>query len=113
MALPKLIDQADRIALLTGDVNYTFIHFVDAPQLVICKTLKECTEQLQNFIRIHKRYAINPKYIEKVIVADQEKASVYIGGKSVPISRRRTKEVMMKLWQNKASWLTKTAETVA
>ena len=81
-----------------GENNYTRFVFIHHKPILISKTLAEYEEMLSeyHFIRIHKSYLINKKYVMKV---DKEGVVTMKDGKVLMISRRR-KEAVMGLLQS-------------
>lgn len=75
--------------------NYTRFIFSNHKPIIISRTLGEYEEILSEhgFVRIHKSYLVNKKYITKV---DREGMLWMIDGKSLSVSRRR-KEALMEL----------------
>lgn len=73
--------------------NYTRFIFGNHKPLLISKTLGEYEEILEGygFIRIHKSYLVNKKYIMKV---DREGMIWMSDGKPLAVSRRRKETVM-------------------
>ncbi len=55
----------DDIAFANGDGNYTELMLTNKEKRVVSKTLKDLTNDLdeRNFIRVHKSYLVNKKYI--------------------------------------------------
>jgi len=82
-----------------GENNYTRFIFCDHKPLLISKTLGEYEEILQDhqFIRIHKSYLVNKKFITKV---DRDGMLWMSDGRSLAVSRRR-KEAVMDVLKNK------------
>lgn len=89
------------VVIAVEDIRYFEVktHFIN----VVCNdgvigilgTLREYEEQIGNngFIRIHKSYLVNFRYIRSV-----ENNFVYLScGKELPLSRHRAKEVRMKM----------------
>ncbi len=76
IALPQLgsinFIEIDDIVSLQADSNYSIIHMKDMQKLVISKTLKDFEELLDEnqFVRIHKSYIINLKYIKEYSTTD-------------------------------------------
>jgi len=76
IALPQLgsisFIEVDDMVSLQADSNYTIIHMKDMQKLVICKTLKDFEELLDEsqFARIHKSYIVNLKYIKEYSTID-------------------------------------------
>lgn len=81
-----------------GEINYTRFYFVDQKPQLISKTLGEYEELLEGhqFIRIHKSYLVNKKYVRKI---DREGMVIMSDGKLLPISRRR-KEMVLNMMSN-------------
>ena len=73
--------------------NYTRFIFSNHKPIIISRTLGEYEEILSEhgFVRIHKSYLVNKKYITKV---DREGMLWMIDGKSLSVSRRRKEAVM-------------------
>ena len=76
IALPQLgsisFIEVDDMVSLQADSNYTIIHMKDMQKLVISKTLKDFEELLdgQQFVRIHKSYIVNLRYIKEYSTTD-------------------------------------------
>jgi two-component system, LytTR family, response regulator len=76
IALPQLgsisFIEVDDIVSLQADSNYTIIHMKDMQKLVISKTLKDFEELLDEhqFVRIHKSYIVNLRYIKEYSTID-------------------------------------------
>jgi DNA-binding LytR/AlgR family response regulator len=90
----RLIDRIDSITFLTGEANYTRIHFLRDKDLILCKTLSQCVAQLPGFLRIHKQYAINPRFLTGIVTTGPRTAHTLVAGNRLPISRRRLREVL-------------------
>jgi DNA-binding LytR/AlgR family response regulator len=93
-----LIDLCTQITYLSGEQNYTRVHFMQGKDLLLSRTLSACADELPTFIRIHKKYLVNPQCIRQVLTADPKKASLLLDTVELPISRRRVKEVLEKVW---------------
>ena len=78
---------SDEILFFEGDVNYTRIHFISGKQKVIARTLLfvEQKTNIENFIRINRKYLVNRKFIEEI----GDGFVVLIDKTVLPISRRR------------------------
>lgn len=76
-----------------GENNYTRFTFTDHKPILISKTLGEYEEILEShlFLRIHKSYLVNKKYVTKV---DRDGVVFMSDGKQLPFSRRRKESVM-------------------
>lgn len=80
--------EPSEIMYCEGENNYTRFAFSTHKPMIISKTLGEYEEILgtHHFIRIHKSYLVNKKYVSKI---DKEGLVLMSDGKSLPISRRR------------------------
>ncbi len=92
----ELIYHKHRIAYLSGDGNYTLVHFVDSPHQMFAATLYLCLEELPGFIRIHRKYAVNPAFVSAA-EGNNLTAVVTVNGEQLPISRRLAKSVFLAL----------------
>lgn len=82
-----------------GENNYTrFIFTKDKPMLV-SKTLGEYEDLLREhgFVRIHKSYLVNARYVSKI---DREGTLLMSDNKLLPVSKRRKEIVMNTLKQH-------------
>ena len=76
IALPQLgsinFIEVDEIVSLQADSNYTIIHMKDMQKLVVSKTLKDFEELLDDnqFVRVHKSYIVNLRYIKEYSTFD-------------------------------------------
>lgn len=97
IALPSnngmVIKPVEDILFLESSNNYTLFYFKSDDQILVTKTLKYYEDVLdkESFIRIHQSYLININYIEEY--SRGEGASVIIGKKSIPVSRRKREEL--------------------
>ena len=73
-----------------SESNYTWLHLNDGAPLLVCRTLKEVEQVLQDsgFIRIHHSHLVNPQHIRKFIRHDGG-AIVMGDGSQLPVSRTR------------------------
>ena len=94
MLIPALLKQYQQIAYMTGESNYTRIHFVDAPPQIHARTLGYFAELLPEFVRIHKTYLVNPSHITDYRASAAKKVNLQVLAQWLPISRHRIKEVM-------------------
>jgi two-component system LytT family response regulator len=79
--------------------NYTRFAFRNQKPILISRTLGEFEEILEGhqFIRIHKSYLINRKYIKKI---DRDGMMEMSDGKQFPVSKRKREKVMNTLKQH-------------
>jgi two-component system, LytTR family, response regulator len=81
-----------------GENNYTRFVFTVSKPLLVSKTLGEYEDLLREhgFLRIHKSYLVNVKYVSKV---DREGTLLMSNGRQLTISKRRKENVMSTLRQ--------------
>jgi two-component system LytT family response regulator len=79
--------------------NYTLFSFNTHKPMLISKTLGEYEDLLidHGFVRIHKSYLVNTKYVTKV---DREGIVLMSDGKQLTVSKRRKEMVMKTLKQH-------------
>ena len=83
--------QASQITHLEGEGNYTYIHTRTGQKHLVSKTLRVVMEILQSdFIRVHKSFTVNPLHVAAQSEPDRLILSC---GKTVPIARRRMREI--------------------
>ncbi len=102
IALP-LSDKIEFVAInkiirFEAEGNYTHIHFDSGKKLMVCKTLKEYNDLLenQNFIRTHQSHLINFKKIAAYVKTDGGYISME-DGSQIPISRQKRDEVLNRI----------------
>ena len=73
----------DDVLFAKAEDNYTRIH-TSKKNYILSSTLKSLTEKLpsQRFVRIHRTYVVNPKYIKEI-----KDGYVYIADHQLPIGR--------------------------
>ncbi|MBQ7944815.1 MAG: LytTR family transcriptional regulator DNA-binding domain-containing protein [Lachnospiraceae bacterium] len=84
----KNVVQSRKIELLIAEGRYTVVD-VEGEEVLSDKSLGEWEQELESegFVRIHKSYIVNLRYVAKV-----ESTVVLKDGTSVPLARRRKKE---------------------
>jgi two-component system LytT family response regulator len=87
------------IVYCEGENNYTRFTFSKHKPMLVSKTLGEYEDLLKEhgFLRIHKSYLVNAKYVSKV---DREGTILMRDGKQFAISKRRKEMVMNRLKQH-------------
>jgi len=57
------------LVYLEASGNYTVLHFADARQVMVCKTLRDVEAMLPTdaFVRIHRSHCIHLQYIRKYV----------------------------------------------
>jgi len=84
-------DYFDNIVYLEADINYTIFHFSNGKKIMFPTTLKQYAgqETLRHFLRIHRSFLLNPRYITG-LRKDGKKLSIQmINGKELAVSRRK------------------------
>jgi two-component system, LytTR family, response regulator len=89
----------EEILYCEGENNYTRFTFIKHKPMLVSKTLGEYEEILaeHGFLRIHKSYLVNIKYVVRV---DREGLLTMSDGKEFAISKRRKELVMNTLKQH-------------
>lgn len=78
----------DELIFCESDKGYTTFHCENGKKYVVSKTLKEFEDQLinNNFIRSHKSYIVNLKFIDKY----EKSGIIYLkNGKHIPVAFRK------------------------
>lgn len=94
--IQEIVNNSASVTHLTGASNYTWVHFLSDPQVLLSKPLTYFENQLPSYIRIHKTSLINPAYIQSIQPPKRAKSPgtiVLKGGEKLPISRRRWLEL--------------------
>jgi len=62
-------EKVKHLAYLEASGNYTVLHFTDARQVLVCKTLREVEQLLPEsaFTRIHRSHTIHLRHIKKYV----------------------------------------------
>ncbi|HEX8562692.1 MAG TPA: LytTR family DNA-binding domain-containing protein [Flavobacterium sp.] len=79
-----------------SDKNYTTIHFINTPKLVVSTNLKEYETLLapHDFFRPHKSHLINMAYFDHFIKADGGNRIVMKNKQTIPLSVRKKEEFL-------------------
>ncbi|MBN2237773.1 MAG: response regulator transcription factor [Bacteroidales bacterium] len=79
----------NEIVALSSDRNYTRFYFLERPNIIVSKTLKEFENMLVDygFMRVHRSHVINLKYIDRFDKSDGGYA-VMRGGLRMEVSHR-------------------------
>ncbi len=91
----------DEIIRLEGESNYSWIMLTNNRRHLSSKTIKDYEGLLDanEFIRVHKSHLINKKYV----VGFKKEGEIILSDKAtIPVSRRKRKEVMEALVKQKA-----------
>jgi len=92
----------NKIIRLEAEGNYTHIYLDNKKQYLVCKTLKEYQELLENhnFIRTHQSHLINFRKISAYVKTDGGYIAMEDGSQA-PISRQKREEVLLKVMKGK------------
>jgi two-component system LytT family response regulator len=106
IAIP-LLDKIEFLAInkiirLEAEGNYTHIYLDNKKQYLVCKTLKEYQELLENhnFIRTHQSHLINFRKISAYVKTDGGYIAMEDGSQA-PISRQKREEVLFRIMKGK------------
>jgi DNA-binding LytR/AlgR family response regulator len=81
---------------LEGHSNYTLFYFTNGKTLLVSRTMKEYIDSLdEHFIRIHKKFVINLRYLIQFDLKE-EMCVLLKDGHRIAVSRRRKKEFLTK-----------------
>lgn len=81
---------------LEGHSNYTLFYFSNGKTLLVSRTMKEYIHYLDDhFVRIHKKFVINLRYLIQFDLK-AEMTVLLKDGRRIAISRRRKKEFLTK-----------------
>jgi len=92
----------NKIIRLEAEGNYTHIYLDNKKQYLVCKTLKEYQELLENhnFIRTHQSHLINFRKISAYVKTDGGYIAMEDGSQA-PISRQKKDEVLLRIMKGK------------
>lgn len=77
------------ILFLRGDINYTEFHLVNGKKVVSSTTLLRHQEKLDGFLRVSRKYLVNPEYVKSLEHFGLYASLRMTNGNTVKISRRR------------------------
>ena len=87
-----------QVLYLVGDINYSTVYLLNGKSILTSRTLKWYSDRWPLFIRTHKGYLVNPKYIHSCRIVSSINAHLTMqNGARLPIGRRRIWEVVQKL----------------
>ncbi|RAJ98121.1 LytTr DNA-binding domain-containing protein [Larkinella arboricola] len=84
--------QTSELMYLQGDGNYTWLHWVNRPSIIMPKTLKQLAGLLPagKFIRVHRNSIVNCQYVERLERLKAGLGTIHlVNGSALPVSRRR------------------------
>lgn len=92
----------NKIIRLEAEGNYTHIYLDNKKHYLVCKTLKEYQELLENhnFIRTHQSHLINFRKIAAYVKTDGGYIAMEDGSQA-PISRQKRDEVLLRVMKGK------------
>jgi DNA-binding LytR/AlgR family response regulator len=85
---------SNEIAFLEANENYTNVYMKNGEQLLSSYTLLRHEKKLKGFIRVSRRYLINPEYIKEYKLDRPIPHMVLKSGEEIRIPRRRVKEFL-------------------
>jgi two-component system LytT family response regulator len=90
----------NEIIYVSGENNYSVLHFENGKKLMVSKTLSAVEKMLANhtFLRIHKSYLLNLQHIVRYVKADGGYIEV-AGGAQLAVSRAK-RSTINQLFQN-------------
>ncbi len=98
--MPTIIyPNANIIIYLEADINYTIFHLKDGKRIISSATLKRhaSDQRLAGFVRVHKSFLLNPKFIENYEQKGKKASVLLANGETVGVSRRKINMVKEKL----------------
>ena len=83
----------NQIVMLQGFVNYSLVFLANGKKIMLARTLKYFEEKLcpEGFIRVHRSYLINPKYLANY--DNRNKSIIMNNGLQIEVARRRKKDL--------------------
>ena len=90
----------DEISYVSGENNYSVLHYTNGEKLMVSKTLSVVEKMLSKhtFLRIHKSYLLNLQHIVRYVNSDGGHIEV-VGGVQLSVSRTK-RGAIKKLFQN-------------
>lgn len=77
------------ILFLRGDINYTEFHLVNGKKVVSSTTLLRHQEKLDGFLRVSRKYLVNPEYITEIENRQGVRQVLMLNGERISVARRR------------------------
>lgn len=77
------------ILFLRGDINYTEFHLVNGKKVVSSTTLLRHQEKLDGFLRVSRKYLVNPRYITEIENTHGVRQVLMLNGERIAVARRR------------------------
>ncbi|WP_367914067.1 LytR/AlgR family response regulator transcription factor [Leadbetterella sp. DM7] len=82
------------IMFFSGDINYTEIYLRTGEKMVSSSTLLRHEEKFNHFIRVSKKYLVNPDYVSGYELQGKSLEITLQNGNHMKVSRRRVKTVL-------------------
>ena len=82
------------IMFLSADINYSEIYMINGEKKLSSTTLLKHEEKLDSFIRVNKKYLVNPDYVSGYQVQGKFMEITMRNGDQMKVSRRRVKTVL-------------------
>ncbi len=82
------------IMFLSGDINYSEIYMTNGEKMLSSTTLLRHEEKFDNFIRVSKKYLVNPDYVSGYELQGKFMQITMRNGDHMKVSRRRVKTVL-------------------
>jgi DNA-binding LytR/AlgR family response regulator len=83
----------NEIVFMKGEINYTHFYFQYRKRATIAHSLKHFEADLlpRGFLRIHRSYIVNPRFVKSANVANN--TLTLVDGTVLRVARRRVKDV--------------------
>ena len=82
------------IKYVEGQGNYSILHLTNRKPIILSRTLIKLEDELSAFIRIHKGYLVNPRFIAPNQMLSKTKLSVTLTtGEVLLVARRRVAHI--------------------
>ncbi|MCY1372310.1 LytTr DNA-binding domain protein [compost metagenome] len=82
------------IMFFSGDINYSEIYMTNGEKMLSSTTLLRHEEKFNNFIRVNKKYLVNPDYVSGYQLEGKFMQITMRNGDHMKVSRRRVKAVL-------------------
>lgn len=100
IALPTMegieLEYIEKIVSLEAQGNYTLIHFNDKKSMLVCKTLRELenrVNQVGTFVRVHRSHSINLNRLDRYVRGSGGYV-VLENGANISVSNSRKQEFL-------------------
>lgn len=88
----------DNITYCEADGSYAKLHFSNAPDLIVSRTLKDLEQMLQHpaFIRVHRSFLVNIKHVK--LFSRKDGGFITMNDKrDLPVAKERAEDILHKL----------------